>query len=94
MATHRDQCMIVTMPISLDDLTPELRHAVIRGMELVGVAEIAEELDVERPRVSMWANRRESSGFPEPLIHVAAGPIYDMAEVRAWFDSKYGEREL
>lgn len=82
------------MPISLDDLTPELRRAVIRGMELVGVAEIADELRVERTRVSMWAHRRESSGFPEPLIKTAAGPVYDMAEVRAWFEEKYGEREL
>lgn len=79
---------------SPDDLPPELRQAVIDGLELVGVAEISRKLDVTRSRVSMWSARRESSGFPAPLEVLAAGPVFDMAAVRAWFDAKYGEADL
>lgn len=71
----------------------ELRQAVIDGLELVGVSEIHKALGVTRSRVSMWSARRESSGFPEPLEELAAGPVFDMAAVRAWFEKKYGEAE-
>ncbi len=79
--------------VAYDDLTPELRQAVIDGLELVGVAEIHRLLGVTRSRVSMWNSRRESSGFPKPLAELAAGPVYSMAAVRAWFEEKYGEAE-
>lgn len=60
-------------------------------VELGGVAEIAEEFGIGRSRVSMWSSRRESSGFPEPLAILAAGPVFDMAAVRAWYHAKYRE---
>lgn len=74
-------------------ISPELRRAVINGLELGGVAEIAEEFGIGRSRVSMWSSRRESSGFPEPLEDLAAGPVFDMTEVRTWYWTKYGEHD-
>ena len=56
--------------------------------------EIADELDLPRTTVSMWASRRGRSGFPEPIAHLAMGPVYDMAQVRAWHEAylaKLGE---
>lgn len=53
--------------------------------ELVGTMEIARALGVKRNRVSMWEMRWESTGFPAPLAELAAGPVYDMAEIRAWW---------
>jgi hypothetical protein len=52
--------------------------------ELAGVKEISDELGVLRTTISMWATRRQRSGFPEPVAMLAMGPIYDMDEVRAW----------
>lgn len=75
------------------ELTPELRQAVLDGLELVGTSEIAQRFGVNRTTVSMWAQRRESSGFPVPLEVLAAGPVYDMAAVRAWYESRYGKGE-
>jgi predicted DNA-binding transcriptional regulator AlpA len=54
--------------------------------ELAGVKEISDELGVLRTTISMWATRRERSGFPQPVAFLAMGPVYDMAEVRAWHE--------
>lgn len=61
-------------------------------IELGGVAEISEDLGVPRQRISMWSARRATSGFPMPVASLAAGPVYDMAAVRAWYEEKYGDR--
>lgn len=53
-------------------------------VELAGVAEIAQELGVARTTVSMWRARAATTGFPEPLEVLSAGPVYDMGAVRAW----------
>ena len=55
--------------------------------ELAGVAEIAEELGVGRNAVSMWDIRRTgvAHDFPQPVVRLASGPVYDMAEIRAWW---------
>lgn len=55
---------------------------------LVGVAEIARELNVPRTTVSMWDARRETTGFPEPVERLSMGPVYDMRAVRAWYDRR------
>jgi hypothetical protein len=56
--------------------------------ELVGVAEIAERLGVNRTTVSMWDARRRSNGFPEPLEQLAMGPVYDWQAVKAWHEGR------
>lgn len=56
--------------------------------ELGGVAEIAAELDVPRTTVSMWASRRRTSGFPEPISMLSMGPVYSMAAVRDWYEKR------
>lgn len=53
---------------------------------LAGIAEIAEEFGVARTTVSTsWADRRERTGFPEPVAVLNMGPVYDLAEVRRWY---------
>lgn len=59
---------------------------------LVGVAEIADDFGVPRTTVSMWANRRAQSGFPDPLAELAMGPVYSRAAVRAWYYGKRGTK--
>lgn len=61
--------------------------------ELAGVAEIADELGVPRTNISMWDARRRTSGFPEPIARLAAGPVYRMDEIRAWWAARQPKRE-
>lgn len=61
--------------------------------ELAGIAEISEEFGVPRTTASMWATRRESNGFPEPLADLQMGPVYDMAEVREWAAGRIPPKE-
>lgn len=59
------------------------------NVELGGVAEISEEFGVPRSTISMWnARRNENNGFPEPVVRLASGPVYDMAEIRAWMAAR------
>lgn len=85
--------MMVTMTTSetreareIKRLIAEAEQAadVLGGPVLVGVAEIAVDQDVARQTVSMWAARRHSNGFPEPIITLSMGPVYNLSEVRAW----------
>ena len=50
--------------------------------ELVGVDEIARLVGVSRQRVNAIA--RSDSAFPEPLAELAAGRIWDRAEIEKW----------
>jgi hypothetical protein len=54
-------------------------------IELGGVAEIGAELGIPRNSVSMYAIRRQATGFPLPLKKLSMGPVYDMAAVRKWW---------
>lgn len=60
---------------------------------LAGVAEIADELGVPRTNISMWDSRRRTSGFPMPVARLAAGPVYDMTEIRAWWAARQSKKE-
>jgi hypothetical protein len=60
--------------------------------ELAGIAEIAEEFGVPRTTASMWDTRRASNGFPEPVARLAAGPVFDLAEVREWASGRVAPR--
>lgn len=53
-------------------------------MRLGGVKEVAAELGVSHGRVSQL---RGTSGFPEPIGEIAAGPIWDLEAVAQWNSS-------
>jgi hypothetical protein len=52
--------------------------------DLVGVAEIAEALDVPIFRLKRWIERRDSTDCPKPLRPLKAGHVYSLREWRAW----------
>ena len=59
-------------------------------IELGGIAEIAEEFGYARTTVSTaWSARREQTGFPLPVAELKMGPVYNMAEVRSWFEARH-----
>lgn len=51
------------------------------AVELVGLQEIADILGVSRTRADQIVRQK---GFPEPLDVIAAGRIWDKAEVLKW----------
>ena len=59
---------------------------------LAGVAEISARFGVPRTTVSMWDARRDTSGFPPPVVRLAAGPVYDLDAVVAWHQTKYADQ--
>lgn len=55
-------------------------------MDLVGLAEIAEMAGVSRQAVTNWTARHDS--FPEPLARLAAGPVWQRADIAAWLEAQ------
>lgn len=53
--------------------------------DMVGLAEVAEALDVERHRVNRWIERRKSTNCPEPKKVLAMGNLYSLSDWKAWF---------
>lgn len=49
-----------------------------------GAHEIAAMCYVSANQVKMWAARRRSNGFPEPLAVFGMGALYDLEQVRSW----------
>ena len=47
----------------------------------MGTAEIAKLLGVSRQRVSQLSH---SEGFPEPVVRLAAGPVWQTADIEHW----------
>lgn len=66
-------------------MNPSFRQ--VQKLELVGTAEAAKILDVERPRISRWRRR---GLLPEPVAEVASGPIW----LRSQIEDAIGVREL
>lgn len=54
---------------------------VSRGVEPVGVLEIAERLGCKRETVAMWGYR---GLLPEPPWRVSGQPAWDWAEIEEW----------
>jgi predicted DNA-binding transcriptional regulator AlpA len=50
--------------------------------DLVGIAEIALRAGVARDTIRKWRQRHPD--FPQPLITLATGPVWDYAEIQAW----------
>ena len=48
---------------------------------LMGTTEIAKLLGVSRQRVGQLA---QSESFPEPVARLAAGPIWESADIERW----------
>lgn len=64
---------------------PERLRLIIEPADLVTAAMIARELETGATTVAMWAARRETNGFPEPVLSV--GPrtkLYSRREVWQW----------
>jgi hypothetical protein len=49
--------------------------------KVVGLAEIAELLDVSKDSVLNYAKRAD---FPEPLARLAAGPVWERRKIEKW----------
>jgi len=49
--------------------------------DLVGVAEVADILDWDRRRVSVYISRGK---FPEPIARVAAGPLWTRRQIEEY----------
>ena len=54
--------------------------------EVLGVAEIAELLDVSKQAVSNWRGR--DKGFPEPIADLRSGPVWTYSSIVEWADQK------
>ena len=54
----------------------------VAPVELVGTAEIASMLGVTRQRVNAIVATHDD--FPKPIAELAAGRIWDRADVEAW----------
>jgi len=55
--------------------------------DLAGLAEVAELLDVSRERVRQLL-RSPKSGFPEPVVVLAATPLWRRSDVARWDASR------
>lgn len=53
--------------------------------DIVGLQEIADRLDVSRKVAWNWADR-DWTGFPAPVLTLAAGRFWRWSEVKAWHD--------
>lgn len=58
-------------------------------LDLVGTAEAAEILGVERPRIGKW---RALGKMPEPVADLAAGPVWRRAEIDAMWSATEARR--
>lgn len=63
-------------------------YAVDDARYLAGPKEIGQVLGVEANTVNVW-QRREASGpaFPQPVVRLAAGAVWDIRAVIAWADA-------
>jgi hypothetical protein len=64
----------------------EQTSAVVQKLDLMGVAEIAELLNVSRQRVHQLA--REHADFPQPVAELKAGKIWLRRDVEAWASAR------
>ena len=48
-----------------------------RGSTLVGIKELADLFAVGRTTISNWYQRQNQDGFPNPVVDLAMGPVWD-----------------
>lgn len=64
-----------------DDALDEDLAAPDAGVDLVGIAEVAEMLDITRQRASMLQTKGD---FPRPLTKLASGPVWRRHDIEVW----------
>lgn len=57
----------------------------IDPVHLVGGAEIATRLKVNRSTVGQWESRSDRNAFPLPVRALSMGRVYDWREVERWY---------
>lgn len=55
-----------------------------KRQDLVGTAEAAELLGVERPRIGRWIGK---GAMPQPVAKLGATPVWERADIEAMRDS-------
>ena len=63
------------------------RPRVVKPLDIVGTAEVAEILGVERPRIGRWMKR---GVMPPPVAVLAATPVWyrkDIARMKDWVEA-------
>jgi hypothetical protein len=64
---------------------PQPHPALAAPLVLGGISEIATRLEVARSTVVGWVNRADKIAMPAPLAILAAGPVYDLTVIEAWY---------
>jgi chromosome partitioning protein len=59
--------------------------------EIVGVSEMADNLNISKQTVSNWQVRYDD--FPEPIAELRCGRLYNWPDVEAWH-KQFEERKL
>jgi hypothetical protein len=65
-------------------------ETVLGELELGGLAEVCAVLGRSRQTVGHWISGRRwpndnvIAPFPDPIVHLSATPVWDLATVRAW----------
>ncbi len=54
----------------------------LRDADLVGLAEVAASAGVTRQAVANWRTR--DPNFPDPIVELASGPVFDRSQVRSY----------
>jgi hypothetical protein len=62
-----------------------------KKLDLVGTAEAAEILGVERPRIGRW---KKSKVLPEPVAELAAGPVWYREQIEAVLSERDRRRRV
>lgn len=77
--------------IEVDEKTgdPRQYRNKIKPLDLVGTAEAAELLGVERPRIGRWLSKGE---MPMPVVWLAAGPVWYRKSIQAMVDEVESRR--
>ena len=71
--------------LAIDVMTPaEQDRRLEERDELIGISEIADELEISRQRVSALSKRDD---FPEPVVRLAAGPVWHRSDFTRFKDS-------
>jgi chromosome partitioning protein len=55
-------------------------------VELVGLAEMAELFGVTKQVLTNWRSRK--AAFPEPVVELKSGPVWQLTAIRAWANSQ------
>ena len=60
--------------------------------DLCCVVELAQRLNVPDKRLYRWIERRDSTGFPEPVYQYKSVAIYNFQDVEVWMRIWYQTR--